>query len=485
MADVTDREVVDALRAVAFDRAPQQFWDILERELAAGAVLEEMGGIMAEILTDVARYALEPADESATAATTLKHLGGQHDQQTHAGSRGGGTIGVHNGTRKPWEVKDTDKANSNLIENATWQDSLPQDLQDRIDGGLTNLGVDQAQIEANIESVLKDAQTRVGEGETPDGQDWYDEANAAATRIGDEYGVDLDHSAGAIAAASPQQAWGDNVTSVEYAARAQARNHEVQVDDLTTITRTKVIDGKQVTKTMYEWAESEVDGRKLDGETRKMPSADELRGKRINDLDPYVAAAIIKAHGQIGFDVEGIGLNVNGKSLSTIDDLTGLPTPVKFTCGIQHFGRSVAILRGASPDAVLNGHKVRSFYNNIRDPQNPFDDVTVDSHAFSVGMGQKYSSGSQPYKYFSGAGVPVTDKQGNPVSWTGAKLPPVTSATYGVTGLYSAFADAYRSVGARYGLSARQVQAITWVEWRRQHPDRQRGAQMAREEGEA
>jgi hypothetical protein len=256
-------------------------------------------------------------------------------------------------------------------------------------------------------------------------------------------------------------------------------NHEVQVDALMErkITKVKKIDGENVAveKSALDWARDEVEGKKKDGQHRVMPSADELRGKRINDLDPYVAAAIMKGHAQLGYRVEGIGghgINKEGKTLQSVDDVTGRPRTVAFTCGTQHLGRAVRIGRGEPVDEVINGHKVRSFYNNIRDPHNEYDDVTVDVHAFSVGMGKKYASGSAEYKYFAGA------------AWKGHATP-VGSATSGVKGLYAGWADSYRRVGARQNppLSARQVQAITWVQWRREHPDNTRGAHQRADAG--
>jgi hypothetical protein len=184
----------------------------------------------------------------------------------------------------------------------------------------------------------------------------------------------------------------------------------------------------------------------------------------MSDLDPYVAAALMKAHAQAGFKTP------DGRSLKTIDDLTGKSVPVKFTCGVQHLGRAVRIANGESPDMVLNGHKVRSFYNNISGPKSEYDDVTVDSQAFSAAMGKKYGSGSEEYKFFAGGGTSGSALGRAP-----------SSATLGVAGLYAPFADAYRSVGARHGLTGRQMQAIVWVQWRKDNPDATRGAQMGGE----
>jgi ribosomal protein S18 acetylase RimI-like enzyme len=407
-------------------------------------------------------------------AEVAKH--GSHDQKTHAGR-----IGVHTGRRT--DSKNQQKLDRNLIYDATTMSALPAPLRKKIEGSLEVLGVTQKQMEDNVQAVLDRAKAA---NDPPEGRDWYEQANNAAQSISDKYGLSRTETAGMIAAMSPQQPWGDNVTAAEYVAKSLSEKHAVQVDDLMGQSLTKGVGqpAKPVTKTMYEWAQAETDGvtgtRKMDGQTHKMPDPDELRGKTVDQLDPYVAAAIIKAHAQMGYRVAGVGDNVDGQQLKTIDDLTGLPAPVKFTCGVHHMGRAVRVAQGESPDEVLNGHKVRSFYNNISGDKSVgtySDDVTVDSHAFSVAMGVKYGSGSVEYGYFAGSSWP------NPASTKENRLPPlhsaVGSATPGVAGSYAAFADAYREVGRRNGLSAREVQSITWVQWRKDNPDQTRGGQMA------
>ena len=410
----------------------------------------------------------------------LKHA--VHDQSTHGNWADGGRIGVYTGRRT--DTANQQKNDRNLVFEATTMSALPDAMQARIKDSLNNLGVTPQQMENNIQSVLDRAKAA---GDPPNGQNWYEEANAAAQDISDNHGISREQSAGMVAAMSPQQPWGDNVTAAEYTAKALHEKHAVQVDDLIgkSLTKGVSVNGKltPVTKTMYEWAQAETDGkgsRKMDGATHKMPTPDELRGKTVDQLDPYVAASLIKAHGQMGYRVSGVGNNVDGQQLKTVDDLTGLPAPVKFTCGVHHMGRAVRIANGESPDQVLNGHKVRSFYNNINGDQSVgtySDDVTVDSHAFSVAMGQKFGSGSTEYGYFAGAGWP--DPANTKEAPLPALYPPVGSKTPGVSGAYAAFADAYRAVAQRNGLTARQVQAITWVQWRKDNPDQTRGGQMA------
>ncbi len=442
----------------------------------------EPGIVIADTFSTEGAYQSIPAEPFPAVPTVVKFAPGLRPVLKHGDpSRPGyaamhpnsrGRIGVHTGRRTG---PNREKLDKNLIDNATTFDALPEPLQEKIRAGMDVLGITDEQMDTNIRAVLDRAIELTGD--PPEGQEWYGEANGAAQQISETYGLTREQSAGMIAAASPQQAWGDNVTAVEYTAKAFKEEHEVQVDRLLSIEITKRIKGQNVTRSAYEWAKIEVEGengnRKMDEALRPMPKAEDLRGKSVTELDPYVAAAIIKAHAQMGYRVEGIGNNVEGQKLSTVDDLTGLPTPVRFTCGVQHLGRAVRIAKGEQPDDVLNGHKVRSFYNNIngtRSPDAP-DDVTVDSHAFSVAMGRKYGSGSDEYGFFAGS-----SKFGG--------MTAVSAATPGVAGLYAPFADAYRRVGAEYGLTARQVQAITWVQWRKDNPDQTRGGLMARQEAE-
>jgi hypothetical protein len=56
-----DLEVLEALKAVAYDQAPAEFWETVERNVNTGRGLDEATGIYAEILVQVMAYALSPS----------------------------------------------------------------------------------------------------------------------------------------------------------------------------------------------------------------------------------------------------------------------------------------------------------------------------------------------------------------------------------------------------------------------------------------
>lgn len=90
-----DKMMIEMLRKAAFDLAPPEFFDMLERE-AEEVPLEQIGGVLGDILDDVLQR-VSLVKKSVTVAfepglkPTLKHLGGAHDQSTHG--RGGGKGG--------------------------------------------------------------------------------------------------------------------------------------------------------------------------------------------------------------------------------------------------------------------------------------------------------------------------------------------------------------------------------------------------------
>jgi len=92
------------------------------------------------------------------------------------------------------------------------------------------------------------------------------------------------------------------------------------------------------------------------------------------------------------------------------------------------------ILYGADPLTVLSGNKVRAFYSTILDPKG-FDIPVIDRHAFDIAVGR------------------VTDD--------------ATRSLLGKRGVYAEFGAAYVQAAKTAGVSASQMQAVTWVAWRK------------------
>lgn len=95
--------------------------------------------------------------------------------------------------------------------------------------------------------------------------------------------------------------------------------------------------------------------------------------------------------------------------------------------------KATRILHGENPLDVLGGRKVVSFYNTILDPLG-FTIPVIDRHAFDIAIGK------------------VTDD--------------AAKSILGRKGMYDAFGKVYVNAAKRAGISAPQMQAITWVAWR-------------------
>lgn len=97
--------------------------------------------------------------------------------------------------------------------------------------------------------------------------------------------------------------------------------------------------------------------------------------------------------------------------------------------------KAQALLAGANPDDVVSGPKVSCFYANILDPSG--HEITVDRHAFDIAQGRR------------------TDDK--------------TRGQLALKGHYARYCQAYQLVADELGIGACQLQAITWVTWRRIH----------------
>jgi hypothetical protein len=83
--------------------------------------------------------------------------------------------------------------------------------------------------------------------------------------------------------------------------------------------------------------------------------------------------------------------------------------------------------------SILNGQKIVSFFQNIMG----HDTCTIDGHAINIARGKRLG---------------LTDQA-------------VSVSSVG----YKELQEAYRKAGKRVGLRAYEIQAITWVAWKRIH----------------
>ena len=121
------------------------------------------------------------------------------------------------------------------------------------------------------------------------------------------------------------------------------------------------------------------------------------------------------------------------------------------------FATAMTIARGGDPDKYLGSsgsNKVRSFYNNVLDPNNdPYNSSTVDTHVIMEGRGK----GRGGY-----GGSWLGTGQGSPGSEEVQNEDKVIGKVFGNPALYKMFDDALKDVGKNHGIRSQKGQAVIW-----------------------
>jgi hypothetical protein len=302
------------------------------------------------------------------------------------------------------------------------------------------LKVTDEDLDRNLDAVMQRA---LKNPEALKGKDWYEEAHGVCSEVADTAGLPVEQGVGMVAALSPQHDWGSNAEAARFVAKTLKEDKPIPNLDDPIRKRIPITDPtdplyrpgdkpamRNVTRSAEEWARLELAGKGI--------TLPKVEGRKLSEFDPMTQGALIKAMSQ------------KGGALQYADDITGTSKGVTWSCGLDGISKAVRIYRGESADVVLNGHKVRSFHNNMLSGRaNPSADVTIDTHAVSAALGKRYAATSPQIKTFT----------------SGTSL-----ASHGSKGLYPQFADAYRRVAKKYNMPVHEAQAIIWLQWRAEKP---------------
>ena len=182
-----------------------------------------------------------------------------------------------------------------------------------------------------------------------------------------------------------------------------------------------------------------------------------IDGKTLHELtNAHQEAAWIKLYNDAHDDTPLQEVKVNGKFGAIRYTKQGKPMAGAFGT-LPRIESAIRALRSHGDaneiSAAVGGkHKVRSFYNNILDPNSLNDDTTIDTHA-----------GGAAWMYpFGGKDTQVQQMLGGSVA--GGKGPP-TSAVTGIKGTYPFYADAYREFAHKTGVlnRGREAQSVLWM----------------------
>jgi len=293
----------------------------------------------------------------------------------------------------------------------------------------------------HVKENLKDLYNQVDPEKREANAKWYDSANKLANDLADKHDVTEEQASGTIAAMSPQKDWDQNVSLAKRV--TDIWNNQSS----TRMTPEMEAKGKELGKNRN--SKGELTNPQMKGLVKK------ITGKTLGELtDMTQKAAWVRlfdeAHNPREFQHIDPG---TGNEIGVVKTDAGVPRKVAWG-SLNEISKALSILEDGSHENISGqlgeAHKVRNFYNNILDPNNPAGHVTIDTHAVAAGM----------QKPLSGKSLEVKDNFGG-----------IGSKQTGAKGLYALYADAYRQAAQELGIQPRQLQSVVWEKVREQFPD--------------
>lgn len=275
---------------------------------------------------------------------------------------------------------------------------------------------------------------------------WYDGATKLATDWAKEFGVSKETVSTVIAALSPQRDWYQNVSFARKALMIvkQTPNGGRWTPEMDKVTR-GWINGTP-----------ESGSKSLMAPKTKALLADSLadmRDKKFQDLNLFQKAVWMRAYSDAHLPKTYPVLGPEGNEMGQATTAKGTGSKLQFP-GFVTLENAITVIEDPSAknrsDVLGGAHKVRNFYNNILNPNDPkYGDVTIDTHAVAGGL----------VAPMGGTDREVLHNFGSPLKGEGG---PVNDSVIGIEGLYPIYADAFRQAAKAKGVLPREIQSITW-----------------------
>lgn len=260
-------------------------------------------------------------------------------------------------------------------------------------------------------------------------QQWYPGAERISSHLGKRFGVEPHVSGAVLAALSPQKDWYMNVSLGE---RLMG------------------------TPSDHDWSEEmeRVTGKILKPDNKEHQAAlKAIRGKKFKEIeDPMHAAVWARAYDEAHRPRRYRVVTPEGEFGDFAKTDKGKESHVAWGSYGQMANAIKAYRSKGDMETISQSagtaHKVRNFYGNIVQPNNPNNpDVTVDTHAIGSGLLLPGLAGSN---WQVGIGLGGRPK----------------STESGMGGTYPLFADAFRAVAKRRGMVPNALQSTVWDEKR-------------------
>ena len=286
---------------------------------------------------------------------------------------------------------------------------------------------------------------------------WYVGANLTAQDMAARFGYSQEQAAGILAALSPQKDWYQNMALAESVMRVMRSQKDTEFTKAMynkALGNARKVSNKVLNQKDFK---SAVNSKAYQAYLKRKTVLQNMVGKTLGEMSledngAMNAAMFVRTYNEMFEDR-------NYHVVSPIGERVGYAKKADGTMSTMAWGSYAEISSATS--IVLNGtmanidkqvgdqHKVRSFYNNINNPNSLEGDVTIDTHAVAAAELLPLSgSSAEVFHNFGGGTAAMNVKAG--------------SSNLGVKGVYFAYAEAYRRAASEKGVLAREMQSITW-----------------------
>ena len=270
-------------------------------------------------------------------------------------------------------------------------------------------------------------------------RNWYIGANQIANNLAEQAGISKNAASGVLAALSPQTPWDVNVSQA-------GRVITIWKDQQNTVTDQRMLD----------WFDSKIALLAKKEDPAFMVALKEaVEGKTFKDLNGQKAQAWwLRAYDESHHSREYHLVAPEGKPAGLMLKKSGEPANMPWG-NTGNIDKAISILNDGSLSNISKSlgveHKVRSFYNNISEPNSLEGHVTIDTHAVAAAR----------FEPLSGNTPEVAQ------AWGGQG----SSSVAGQGGLYGEYAEAYRQAADEVNALPRELQSVTWEKVRGLFPD--------------
>ena len=288
---------------------------------------------------------------------------------------------------------------------------------------------------------------------------WYDGANKVVNELAQQYQLSPNSVAGIFASLSPQKDWFMNADLGKRVVDILSTKQDFQFDQ-------KMFD---VATKGYKRNNTKVKG--IFSKPQFAEMLNYIKTKKLSELESTAEQAMWlriydEAYNPPNYKI----LTPEGEFTTDVLNDDGVTPSARAWNSNSMIEKAIKSFYSGGDSKIISPlmgsrHKVRSFYNNIINPNSDDGSVTIDTHAVASATLRPVAGQSTIVHHNFGTSPEIKKRQAD---WNGAVT---NSSVTGVKGIYGLYAEAYRRASSEVGILPREMQSITWEAVRGLYPD--------------